>query len=218
MIVDALSHPLRDIALAAAFLAALVLVGFLVRRPAVHGVAKAWLLLGLGVLPITSAMAGNLQGYETTKAREFCGSCHVMGPYKADSENPASPSLASRHARNQLFGAENCYACHADYGMFGTVTTKLGGLRHVWLYYTEYKDMPLAEAKKSIHLVKPYPNENCLQCHSTRLDVWRKVPDHLSSLEDTRAGRISCASPGCHGYAHPFSKDGLSKEHTGASR
>jgi cytochrome c-type protein NapC len=210
-VLTALSSPLKDIALAAAALAALILIAFLVRRPAVHGVTKLWLLVGLGVLPIASALAGNLQGYETTKRREFCGSCHVMGPYREDSENPSSPSLASRHARNALFGANNCYVCHADYGMFGTVTTKLGGMRHVWLYYTEYKNMPLETSKKSIHLVKPYPNDNCLQCHSTQLDVWRKVPDHASSLADVRAGRISCASAGCHGYAHPFTKESVVK-------
>jgi len=204
--VTALSSPLKDIALAAALLAAVILVAYLVRRPPLTGVTKVWLLIGLGVLPVTSAMAGNLEGYETTKRRTFCGSCHVMGPYRADSDDPTSPSLASRHARNQLFGTENCYVCHADYGMFGTVMTKVGGMRHVWLYYTEYRDMPLAEAKTSIHIRKPYPNENCLQCHSTQLDVWRKVPDHASSLADVRAGRISCASAGCHGYAHPFTK------------
>jgi len=205
--VTALSSPLEAIALVAAALAAAILVGYLVRRPPLHGLTKVWLLVGLGVLPITSALAGNFQGYETTQERTFCGSCHVMAPYRADSENETSSSLASRHARNPMFGSENCYACHADYGMFGTVVTKMGGMRHVWLYYTEYKDMPLEQAKTSIHLRRPYPNENCLQCHSTKLDMWRKVPDHASSLADVRAERISCASAGCHGYAHPFTKD-----------
>jgi hypothetical protein len=42
-----------------------------------------------------------------------------------------------------------------------------------------------------------------MQCHSTRLDVWNRQPDHKASLDDVRAGRVGCASVGCHGYAHP---------------
>jgi nitrate/TMAO reductase-like tetraheme cytochrome c subunit len=164
---------------------------------------KIWLLLGLGVFPIIVAGAGNLQGYETTKARVFCGSCHVMGPLASDSDNHLSASLSSRHARNELFGDENCYSCHEDYGMFGTVLTKMGGMRHVWLYYTQYRNMPIEEAKKEIHLLKPYPNGNCMHCHSTEAEVWLKVPDHKASLLDVRNGHVSCASSGCHGYAHP---------------
>ena len=72
---------------------------------------------------VRGLFSGNIAGYEATKTRRFCGSCHVMTPYAKDSEDVASTSLAARHSRNDAFGAENCYACHADYGMFGTVTT-----------------------------------------------------------------------------------------------
>jgi cytochrome c-type protein NapC len=161
-------------------------------------------LLGLGVLPVGVALAGNYEGFEATKERKFCGSCHVMSLHAADSDDPASHSLASRHGRNPMFGDENCYACHADYGMFGTLVTKMGGMRHVWLYYTQYYDVPIEEAKRTITLRAPYPNANCMQCHSTRDDVWLKVSDHKASLDDVRGGRVSCASAGCHGLAHPF--------------
>ena len=127
-----------------------------------------------------------------------------MVPHASDSEDRSSGSLASRHARNALFGGENCYVCHADYGMFGTILTKLGGLKHVYMYATHYRDVTLEEAKKSIHLYKPYPNENCMQCHSTRLDLWLRTPDHKTTLTEVRENRISCASAGCHGFAHPF--------------
>lgn len=189
--------------LACAAFAAAILVGYLIRRPALTGHTKVWLLLGLGVFPIGAAMAGNIQGYETTKQRTFCASCHVMSPQVSDSDNPDGTSLSSRHARNALFGAENCYVCHADYGMFGTVTTKLGGLKHVWMYYTRYMNVSAEEAKKTIHLYKPYPNDSCMQCHSTTLSLWNAVPDHKAALEALRASRLSCASNGCHGYAHP---------------
>jgi nitrate/TMAO reductase-like tetraheme cytochrome c subunit len=199
--------PLTIVAVACAGSAALILIWFLVRRPTLDRAKKLWLLLGLGVFPIGAAGSANIEGYQATQKRQFCGSCHVMIPHASDSENKASQGLAARHARNDQFGDQNCYACHADYGMYGTVLTKMGGMRHVWLYYTEFKDQTLEEARKNIHLVKPYPNQNCMHCHSTQNELFNKVPDHKSSLEDVRAGRVSCASAGCHGYAHPTTKD-----------
>ena len=197
---------LTIVALASATFAALILITYLVRRPVLDATTKLWLLAGVGILPIITAATGNVQGYYQMKERSFCGSCHVMTPHANDSGDPNSKSLASRHARNKLFGEDNCYACHSDYGMYGTVTTKIGGMGHVWYYYTEYRNTPLEEAKKTIHLKKPFPNENCMQCHSTELAVWNDVPVHKSSLEDVRSGKMSCASGGCHGFAHPFSK------------
>jgi cytochrome c-type protein NapC len=196
---------LAVLALGLAALSATILVTFLVFRPPLVRVTKIWLLLGFGVFPIAAAFAGNVQGFEATKERQFCGSCHVMALHRDDSDNAASDSLAARHARNPMFGGENCYVCHADYGMFGTIVTKAGGLRHVWLYLTEYRNVPVEAAKATIHLREPQKmNDNCMQCHSTRDTLWLAVGDHKSSLEDTRSGRIACASAGCHGLAHPF--------------
>ena len=66
---------------------------------------------------------------------------------------------------------------------------------------------PVEEAKKTIHLREPAKmSGNCMQCHSTEDALWLKVSDHQASVGDVRAGRISCASAGCHGPAHPFSK------------
>jgi len=201
-----LPPPLVLVSCACAFVAALILIGFLVRRPLLDASTRTLLFFGMGALPIGAAAAANIQGYEATQQREFCGSCHVMVPHASDSVDVKSIGLASRHARNPNFGEKNCYTCHADYGMFGTVLTKLGGMRHVWLYYTEFHDMPLAEAREKIHLRQPYPNANCMQCHSTQLPGWLKTPDHRSSLQDVRDGRVSCASAGCHGVAHPTTK------------
>lgn len=194
-------------AVACAIGAAVILVVYLVRRPPLVLTTKLWLLLGLGVLPIGAALGANVQGYKATQHREFCASCHVMVPHARDSEDPKSTSLAALHARSPYFGGDNCYTCHADYGLFGTVYTKLGGMRHVWLYVTEYRNVSLEEAKKTIHLMKPYPNVNCMQCHTTTAPEWNKVPDHASAREDVVAGRIGCSSQGCHGYAHPVTKD-----------
>jgi cytochrome c-type protein NapC len=198
--------PLGLFALACAVLAAVTLIAYLVKRPALGGMTRLWLLIGLGVLPISSATTGNIEGYERTKQRSFCGGCHVMTPYTSDAADPASMSLAARHSRVPLFGDESCYTCHADYGMYGTVTTKYGGLKHVFHYYDSYVGVPFDEAKKRIHLYKPMPNATCMHCHSTTPEIWKRAPDHVASLDDVRSDKVSCASGGCHGYAHPFTK------------
>lgn len=201
--------PITFGALACAGIACTILTWFLLRRPPLTRATKLWLLLGLGVFPIGAAGASNVQGYEATTKREFCGSCHVMTGYANDSGDPKSLGLASRHGRNAYFGDRNCYTCHADYGMYGTALTKLGGMRHVWLYYTEFRSMSPEEAHEKIHIRKPYPNENCMHCHSTELQGWQRFAEHRSSVQDVRAGRMGCASPGCHGYGHPFSKSSV---------
>lgn len=195
------------IALACVGLAAAILLRFLVRRPALDLRNKLLLLAGLGVLPTLAAAASTTVGMEATTSRNFCGSCHVMQAHFLDASNPESQSLAARHSRNPFFGEHSCYVCHADYGMYGYVLTKAGGMRHVYEYYLGgYKDLTLEEAVRTIHLVKPYDNLNCRQCHTTGLADWRRVPDHASLAAELAANRVSCASAGCHGYAHPFSK------------
>lgn len=191
-----------------ALLAAAILVVHLLRRPALAGPTKLWLLLGLGVLPILTAGTSNIAGFKATQSRQFCGSCHVMTPHANDSADHASTSLAAVHARNEYFGHDNCYTCHKDYGMYGFVLTKMGGMRHVYLYLTEYRGMPIEQARREIRIVRPLPNDNCITCHTTTAPRWRAIGDHASSLEQLRGGSLACASPGCHGYAHPITKVG----------
>ncbi len=203
------SSPLTWVALGNAAIAALILLWYLVRRPPLGRGTKFALLAGLGVFPIATAATGNVAGYEATKQRTFCGACHVMGPWARDSEDPDSKSLAARHARNPTFGEENCYRCHEDYGKLGAVTTKIGGMKHVYMFlFKGYNEMSDDEAVQKIRIAKPYPNSNCMQCHSTYGNQWLDQPDHARELDEIRGGAVSCASDGCHGPAHPFSHGG----------
>ena len=206
------SDPFVVLALGCAVSSVVLLGWFLVKVRPVNRTTKLALLLGIGILPLTTATTGNIAGFHATKETRFCSSCHVMTPYGEDSWDPNSPSLASRHARNEAFGHESCYTCHADYGMFGTITTKLGGMRHVYEYALHYRSMPLAEARTAIRIRKPFPNATCMHCHSTQNPGWNAVPDHASILVQVRSGTVSCASEGCHGPAHPFSKPVQAKE------
>jgi cytochrome c-type protein NapC len=202
------AEPLSIITIVAAAAAAVILVRHLVLSPRLDLRVKLLLFLGLGVLPAISAGASTVAGMEATTHRSFCGSCHVMSAHFDDTKSPVSQSLAARHSRNPFFGDRSCYVCHADYGMYGYVLTKAGGLRHVYLYYFGgYDKMSLQQAEKEIHLVKPYDNTNCRQCHSGTVHDWKKLPDHRSLDAELAANRVSCASAGCHGYAHPFTKN-----------
>ena len=203
---DLIHDPFVLFALGCAALAAVIILWYLARRPALTRATKIILLFGIGLLPLGAAGSGNVHGYYAMKTRRFCGSCHVMTPYSDDSENVKSTGLAARHARNEEFGPDNCYMCHADYGMFGTITTKIGGMRHMYEYMFHFRNLTIEEALPKIHIRNPFPNETCMRCHSTENPLWNKIGDHTSTLDRIRAGTLSCASEGCHGYAHPFSK------------
>lgn len=217
------TEPLTVVALACAALSTVLVLWYLLRRPLLNRSTKIVLLFGIGLFPLGTAMTGNYAGFEATKERQFCGSCHVMTPYAQDSANPGSTSLAARHGRNEMFGHYNCYACHADYGMFGTVKTKLGGLRHIYEYVFNYRNMPLEESRREIHIRQPFKNSTCMHCHSTANPGWNDVPEHTSTLDRVRCGAVSCASEGCHGPAHPFTKNldplpGQPDEHAQATK
>lgn len=196
--------PLGWIAFASAVVAATIMVLYLVYRPPLDAKVKALLLLGIGVLPILTAMVGNMEGLQATEHQGFCGSCHTMDMHIADANDPDSTSLAAMHSRNPKFGDMSCYVCHKDYGMFGYALTKIGGMKHVYMFLTEYMWYDMDEALPKLHIAQPFKNSNCMQCHTTTGSLWNDVPDHRGLLEDLRTGETSCVSAGCHGYAHPF--------------
>jgi cytochrome c-type protein NapC len=192
---------LSYLALAAALGAGIILVVYLVARPSLSRRVKLWLFAGLGPLPITAALAGNVANFEVTKERRFCGSCHVMDPWAEDAADPKSASLASIHSKNPYFGQESCYVCHADYGMFGTVMTKVGGMRHVWDYYTDDWDRP---GHRPPTLYKPYSTTTCMQCHPP--ERAHQPLAHQVHGRAVRGGELSCVAGGCHGSPHPFAQ------------
>lgn len=194
-------------ALLAGGLALVMMLGYLLKRPPLTTATKLWLFMALGALPGFTAMTTTVEGLERTTQRSFCGSCHVMERHVSDASNPSSNSLAARHGRNPHFGDKNCYTCHASYGMYGYPMTKLNGLRHVWHYYTGgYRELSVDQAVDKIGLYQPYQNLSCMQCHSGTLHTWKNIGEHTALGADLLAERVSCASAGCHGYAHPFSK------------
>jgi cytochrome c-type protein NapC len=188
---------LRLAALASAVIAIIILVYYLVVRPPLGRSTKVVLLFGLGVMPLAVSLAGNISGFEYTLKTDFCASCHVMRPYVEDAADRTSTSLASIHSRNSTFGHESCYTCHADYQIFGAMTTKANGLKHLYYYITEYSNTgPYGEGGKPIHMYKKFQNAMCTRCHSTEAPRWAAVEDHAGMLEDIRKGDTKCID--CH--------------------
>lgn len=200
--VHSLQDLLRNVALAAALVSAAIIVWYLVRRPPLGRATKVLLLIGLGVMPIGVALTGNVAGYEYTLSREFCASCHVMLPYTEDASDPRSNSLAAVHSRNATFGDASCYECHADYAIFGALTTKVNGLKHLYYYVTEYaRTGPYGEGGPAIHMYKSFDNAMCTRCHSTRAPAWTAREDHAGMIEEIRSGDAKCID--CHTDVHP---------------
>ena len=198
--IHSIEQLLKLIALVCAVCACAILIWYLVRRPPLGRLTKSLLLLGLGLLPVVTALTGNIAGFEYTMSRPFCGSCHVMGPYIRDAEDPNSKSLAAIHSRNGRFGEASCYTCHADYQMFGAITTKMNGMKHLYYYVTEYANTgPDGEGGPTIHLYKPFTNDKCMQCHSTTAKKY--VETHGDQIEQIRSGDMSCID--CHSEVHP---------------
>jgi cytochrome c-type protein NapC len=189
---------LTYLAVVAAATAAVILVAYLVRRPPLTRATKLWLFAGLGPLPIMAAMIGNVANFEVTKDREFCGRCHTMTLYAEDAADPKSGTLAAIHSKNPMFGGQSCYVCHAEYGMFGMPLTKLGGIRHVFYYYTEDWEAPGHEPPR---MRKPYSHEACKQCHPS--DRARQPLEHQVHRQAILSNQVGCTAAGCHGRPHP---------------
>ena len=155
------------------------------------------LLVGLVALPLLLSAANVSYGIAESSQTRFCLSCHEMQRHGKSLFVDNKQALSAVHYQNRLIERDTtCYSCHKDYAMFGDVTAKLNGLRHVWAHY-------VAGVPKKIELYHPYPNSNCLHCHD---DMRRFVegPAHKPVMTALYAGTTSCLS--CHRVAHDMAK------------
>lgn len=155
------------------------------------------LLVGVVAIPLLLSVGNISYGVHQSSTTAFCLSCHEMRPYGKSLFVDNRQALAAVHYQNRFVDRETvCYSCHKDYAMFGDVTAKLNGLRHVWAHY-------IAGVPKKIELYRPYPNSNCLHCHD---DMRRFVEGqaHRPILSALYAGTMSCLA--CHKVAHDLAK------------
>jgi cytochrome c nitrite reductase small subunit len=185
--------------------AALVSLVFVRRRsrPPLLGAAC---LLGLFVSPLFLFPIANFATFETSKQVEFCQSCHVaMDPYVIDMRNPDSHTLAAKHFVNRYIQDDQCFACHADYGLFGAAKAKIRGLRHLYYWMS---GAPTALGDTQIVHYGPYQNSLCLTCHAgskrfleSKNGVHRDIARELTTSDST-TGKSDRPCLQCHGPAH----------------
>jgi nitrate/TMAO reductase-like tetraheme cytochrome c subunit len=168
------------------------------RTGTLHGALGA-LFFGLAILPVIVIFFGYSQGMSRMESVRACGDCHTMTSHVRDLENPASQSLAAVHFKNRYIRDDQCYTCHSDYGLFGTLSAKMDGVRHVYRYVTGTYTLPL-------HVASPYPNIRCLECHrqSQKFLTSEGHPAEIRPL--LFSGDMSCLT--CHAPAHTADAQG----------
>ena len=160
--------------------------------------------VGLCVLPIFVLVVGTFANFEGSKRVEFCHSCHTaMDLYVDDMRDVKSETLAAVHYQNRYIQENQCYKCHADYGVHGAVGAKTRGLQHLYYWVT---NSATARGEEQIELYSYFSNELCLHCHAGS-QKFLKADDHidfkddiLQSDPDTGEPVMSCMD--CHGPAH----------------
>jgi len=190
------------IAIVILILVSAALAGVLIARPGITG-SRAGKILAFGVLfflPLFSLMAGMENEMERSKSTAFCLSCHIMDSYGKSLHIDDPSYLAAAHYQNHRVPAdEACYTCHTNYAMFGTFKAKLGGLRHLYVFYL--KKMPQPE---DIKLHEPFNNRECLHCHLGARSFEQGATHNAdpATLPAIKANTLSCISSGCHDVVH----------------
>ena len=154
--------------------------------------------IALFLLPVVAIAAGLSKQLERSKSTQFCLSCHVMEDYgKSLLVDDKSYIPAAHFQNNRVPREQACYTCHSDYTMYGGLTAKMRGLRHVYIQY-------LGKPRDPIRLYEPYNNRECLHCHLGARSfeegaVHSADPDLLPAV---KANKVSCLSSGCHDVVH----------------
>jgi nitrate/TMAO reductase-like tetraheme cytochrome c subunit len=152
-----------------------------------------WLLLFvLGVFPALLVMATATLSFQRAETLSFCSSCHTMTPWVMDLKNSQSKAIAPMHYRNRFILHNQCYTCHVDYDFMGPVNAKVDGVRHIVAYYTGIG------MHNPIKLYKPFPNNNCLQCHGASAQFQSQT--HIAVMDQIKANSMGCVT--CHNPIH----------------
>jgi len=195
----------------------IALICVFVFRPGVTATrgGKVMAFLVFFVLPILCLGAGFSRKMNQSKSTKFCLSCHIMEPYGKSLQVDDPMHLAASHFQNHRVPPDQaCYTCHTNYAMFGGMKAKLGGLRHIYVYYLGKPPQP-AEIK----LYEPYNNRECLHCHRGARS-FEEGAVHTSDpalMAAIKSNQTSCISGGCHQPVHDVATLGEQKFWKGAN-
>jgi cytochrome c-type protein NapC len=198
--------PLQTTLIVTLVLFSVALIGIIVARPKLTA-TPGGKIMAFGVfffLPVLCAAMGISSELERSKTTKFCLSCHIMEPYGQSLHVDDPTYLAGAHFQNHRVPADHaCYTCHTNYAMFGSFKAKMGGLRHIYVYYLTKPPAP-----ENIKLHEPFNNRECLHCHLGARSfeqgaVHNADPDLLPAV---KSNKLSCVSSGCHDVVHNVGK------------
>jgi len=174
-----------------------VLAFFFLIRPSVTPSPREKILafIALFILPVLCVGGGMHTHMQRSEQTRFCISCHAMAPYGRSLYVDNPNYIPATHFQNHRIPMETaCYACHADYTIYGPLKDKLQGVTRI---YMQYVGTPPA----TIQLRKGYSNLQCLRCHAGARN-FEANPVHQGILDSLKSNQISCISSGCHDTVH----------------
>ncbi len=145
------------------------------------------------IVPLAVVCLGNYHVFEGSQKVSSCTRCHVMTPIANDMMDPESTTLAARHYKNGWIANKQCFTCHKDYGLNGTIKAKMDGFRHLVKY-------SLKTFKEPIRFVGRFNNQNCLYCHRGTPN-FEAIKSHHTLRERLESSQTNCTH--CHGFPHP---------------
>jgi cytochrome c-type protein NapC len=178
----------------------IALAGLVVVRPAltIARGGKVLAFLAFFIFPVFAGLLGLENHVERSKQTSFCLTCHIMGQYGKSLYVDDSSYIPAAHFQNGRVPRDQaCYTCHTDYTIFGTFSSKMKGLHHIYAQYVTKPQQP-------IHLYHPYNNRECLHCHegSRSFEQGALHTVDAQTMADIKSNKLSCLSSGCHDTIH----------------
>ena len=173
----------------------IILIGLLILRPSLTAVTGGKILafIALFILPLSALALGSAVHLQHATSTNFCLSCHPMEAYgKSLRIDDPSYIPASHFQNNRIPINEACYTCHTNYAMFGGLKAKIGGLKHLAIYY-------FGTVPAKISLYEPYNNRECLHCHGGAR-AFEETSPHKEMREQLGGNQNSCLV--CHNKIH----------------
>ena len=184
-----------NLAVAILVFLSVVLIVLMIARPSLTHAqgGKIFAFIGFFILPIIATGLGAAIHLENSTSTQFCLSCHVMENHGKSLYIDDPTYLPASHFQNNRIPRDHaCFACHTNYAMFGNLKAKIGGLKHVYVYY-------IKGAPEKLALYEPYNNRECLHCHANARAYEESSP-HAEMKEQLTSNDMSCLT--CHNKMH----------------
>lgn len=184
----------------------IVLAAVFLARPSITAgtTGKILAFVALCVLPVLCMGGGMSTHMQRSEQTRFCISCHAMVPYGQSLYVDDPNHIPAAHFQNHRVPADAaCYACHADYTIYGPLKDKLQGITRIYMQY-------VSSPPQTIRIRGGYSNLQCLHCHEGARS-FEANPVHQAIMDSLKSNQMSCISSGCHDTVHNIADLGHAK-------